>query len=205
MQTPTTRIAGSADLIAAGDAGHEAAARERDHHRVQVRAVLEQLEPDGALAGDDVGMVEGRQLDPALLGDEPVDLGLGIVLARADHPHLGPKGFDRRHLDRRHQPRQADTGRHAEAGRGIGHRPPVVAGRGADHAPLTLFRAKAGQRVGGTADLEGTDRLCRLQLEQDLTARRRQPGGRNQRRPAGDPMDRFTCLVDVLEGHLDHV
>ena len=53
-----------------GDPGGEAAAGERDEDGGEVGAVLDQLEADGALAGDDAGVVEGRDLGEALLGGE---------------------------------------------------------------------------------------------------------------------------------------
>src|SRR5690348_7119892 len=42
-----------------GDPRHQSAATCRHNDRLDLGALLEQLEADGALAGDDVGMVEG--------------------------------------------------------------------------------------------------------------------------------------------------
>src|SRR3546814_9697911 len=43
-----------------GDAGDEAAARQRHQQGRRLRQFLQHLQAEGALAGDDVGVVEGR-------------------------------------------------------------------------------------------------------------------------------------------------
>ena len=58
-------------------------------------------------------IVEGRHHRSALLGDQPVDLRLRVVLAAADDPHFGAERLDRPHLVRGHQPRHADHRPHA--------------------------------------------------------------------------------------------
>src|SRR3546814_7731330 len=62
----------------------------------------------------DVGMVEGRQRDHALLGDQAVDLDLGVVLRQPDDARLGPQRLDGGHLVARHQRRHADDARSEE-------------------------------------------------------------------------------------------
>ena len=58
---------------------------------------------DRALAGDDVRMVEGRDVDQAFVRDQPVDLALRVVLALADDADRGAERVDGRHLVGRHQ------------------------------------------------------------------------------------------------------
>ena len=54
-------------LDGAGHAGDQSAAANRHDDSFQLRALLEQLEADGALPGDDGDVVEGVQKDLALL------------------------------------------------------------------------------------------------------------------------------------------
>jgi hypothetical protein len=64
-----------------GDAGDQAAARQRDQRAFEVGHRLEHLEPQRALARHHARVVEGRDHRQALLGHQPVDLDLGVVLA----------------------------------------------------------------------------------------------------------------------------
>jgi hypothetical protein len=68
-----------------GAAGEQPAATDRRDEHVEVVDLLEQLERRGPLAGDDVGMVEGRQDGRA---------GPPRQLARRSRP--GPRGSGRR-------------------------------------------------------------------------------------------------------------
>ena len=58
--TPITRASGRSALTADGHAARQPAATDRDEHRRQVRQVLDDLEPDRPLAGDDPVVVERR-------------------------------------------------------------------------------------------------------------------------------------------------
>ena len=96
-----------------GDAGDETAARQRHQHRLDVRQVGDDFQPDRALAGDDGRMIEGRHIGHAVLGNQPVDLDLGLVLRPADDPGLGAQRGDGIELVARHQRRHADDAAHA--------------------------------------------------------------------------------------------
>ena len=65
--TPMTRASGRERLDRRRDAAGQPAAADRDEDRGDVRQVLDDLEPDGALAGDDPVVVERRDdREPAL-------------------------------------------------------------------------------------------------------------------------------------------
>ena len=53
-------MSGFSARAAIDDPGHEPAAADRDHDRVEVGRVLEHFEPDRARAGDDLRIVERR-------------------------------------------------------------------------------------------------------------------------------------------------
>ena len=58
--TPITFDRGRGLLDRRGDAGDQPAAADRDEHRCDVRALLEDLEPERALARDDPFVIERR-------------------------------------------------------------------------------------------------------------------------------------------------
>ena len=134
MVTPIDLRGRVGGLDREGDAGGEAAARERHEDGGEVGAVLDELEADGALAGDDAGVVEGRDLGEALPGGEAAGLGAGLVLGAAGDAGLGAEGADRRDLGLGDERRHADDGAQAAGAGGEGEGAAVVAGRGAGDA-----------------------------------------------------------------------
>ncbi len=64
--TPTTRILGIGLLEGAGDAADESAAADGNDDSLDVGDLLEELESDGALAGDDFRIVKGMDESAAL-------------------------------------------------------------------------------------------------------------------------------------------
>ena len=67
---PDDRDVRAQRLHRGGDAAEQAAAADADQHRAHVRHLLEDLQPDGALPGDDVDVVEGVHEHRAGLGRE---------------------------------------------------------------------------------------------------------------------------------------
>ena len=173
--TPTTSHGRGERRHGHRDAGDEAAAAHRHQDGPDIGPLLEDLETDGALPGDHVGMIERRDHRQTLL---PRDgLGPRALLGRpggarqhhlatiAPHPvdlHLWG-GFGHHH----HRPEPEVT-------RGESQCLPVIAARGGDHAPRPASCHQPRQCVIGTADLERADRLEELTLEGDGNA---DPGG----------------------------
>ena len=71
------------------DPGDEAAAGEGDHHRPDRRQLVEDLERDGALSRDDVGIVEGVNVGEPPLFFQFEGTGFGLIVGRAVQDSLG--------------------------------------------------------------------------------------------------------------------
>ena len=100
------------------DAGDEAAAADGHDERVDVLRVLEELERDGALACDDVVVVERVHVRaPALAGDLERD-GVRFVVAAVGEHRLRAAALDRGELRERNALREHDGHRRADELRG---------------------------------------------------------------------------------------
>ena len=132
--TPITSTSGRADLTAIATPLQSPPPPDRDHDAREVRDVLEQLEPERALARDHVGVVERmHEREPALarplLGD--ADAVVDRVAADVDDRALAARRLG---LGDRGVGGHEDLAAHAQRARRGGERLRVVAGRGADHA-----------------------------------------------------------------------
>jgi hypothetical protein len=180
------------------DAAGQPAAADRDDDGRQVRQVLEQLEAERSLAGDDVGIVEGMDEREAGLGGPVASRDEAVVDARADDHDARAQRFGRLDLGDRRALRHEHLARHAALPRRQRERLRVVAGASTDdagRAPVAQRRQPA-QRA---ADLEGPGALQRLRLQHDLaTAALAQRRGRQDRRVARDVADRLAGARHVL-------
>src|SRR6185369_4585756 len=137
--------------------GGEAAAADGDDDDVDVGEVLEDLEADGALAGDDVGVVVGRDEGHGPFGDElPGD---GLACGLGDEDDLGAVAAGRFDLQRGRHVGHDDGDGDAEGPAGVGEGLAVVAGGVRDHAGAAAVEVEAVQGVRRAAELEGADRL----------------------------------------------
>ena len=66
------------------------------------------LHADRALAGDDIGVVEGRDHGHAFLDHQTFGFHPGLILGLADDPNISAQSPDRLDLIARHQTRHAD-------------------------------------------------------------------------------------------------
>src|SRR6266850_2425826 len=110
------RIADALDVLA--DARDEAAASDGTKDGVEVLGVghlLEDLHPDGALAGDHERVVVRRDEDKAVRGREARAFALGLVKVVPVEDDLGTEARDVAHFDRRRALRHHDRARDAEA------------------------------------------------------------------------------------------
>src|SRR5262249_21721936 len=124
----------------------------------------------GALAGDDVRVIVGRnQRQPALRGEALPD-GFSIFFVAVVEDDLAAVAFRRDLLHRRRIRRHDDDARNAEDLSGERDRLGVVAGGEGDDAALLLIVAEPRERVVGAAELEGARALEVLALEENLRA-----------------------------------
>ncbi len=167
-------------------AGDQPAAADRDHQHVEIGDLLQHLQRDRALAGDDQGVVVG--VDPgqvALLrerGGARLRLGNALALEH-DLRAIGP---GRRHLHVGRRLGHHDGGRNAEARRVVGDRLSVVAGRHGDHAARALRGIERGELGHRAALLERVRYLQVLVFDEHLGAGQRGELGRRQHGRAQD-------------------
>ena len=132
-----------------------------------IGCILEDLEADGGIAGDEVVIVEG-------MDEGALDAGIGALLQRlpgglkgnqhqlrAECLHAldlgGGRGLD-----------DDDGAGDAGLARGIGDALSGIAGADGPDAALPLRIAQHRDGVGGAAELEGVDGLQVLELEADV-------------------------------------
>ena len=171
------------------DPARQPAATDRDEDDRDVRQVLDELEADRPLAGDDPIVVEGRDdLEPAL-GGELLGHPLALVAGRADDDDLGAIGRHPFALDRRRVGRHHDDRRRTEQARRSSDALGMVARRVGDDAAPELLRRQRRDRGVGAAQLEGPDRLERLGLQEPSqlgrSERHERGAGRDPAQPVG--------------------
>ena len=152
-------------LEGAGDAADEAAAADGHDDGFDVGDLLEQFEADGALAGDDFGVVEGMDEGAALFDAAAQGFVAGFVVACAvedDFSAVAARGGD---FDLRRGQRHDDLGANAARGSVKGDALRVIAGAGGDHAALALRFAEREELVECAALLERAGALQVLELQ----------------------------------------
>ncbi|MNS88116.1 hypothetical protein D3C72_1220800 [compost metagenome] len=169
----------------------QTAAADRDEDGVDRVGVLAQdLQPDRALSGDHVRVVERVDEGCAGLLFQGAGVGVGVVEAVAVQDDVSAERLDRRHLDARRGGRHDDGRGRAAFRRRQRHALRVIARRGADDAARQLGLAQGGDLVVGAANLEREDRLQVLALQQGRAVQpRRQPLQRVQRGFLGHVID----------------
>ena len=193
---------GSLGLDRGGDAGEEAATTQRDDHGLDVRALLEDLQPAGALPSDDVDVVERVDQDRAGLGFELLGPHEALVDRGTDELDVGAVGAGRVLLRDRSAVGHEDGGLDAEQ---LGRERDtlgVVAGAGGDDALGALLLGELGDPQVGAADLERAGALEVLALDLDLlTGQRVEPARPFHRGDQGGARDDLPGGPDVVEGH----
>ena len=99
------------------------------------RVLAQDLQPDGSLAGDHVGVVVGVHEDQPPLAPQPAGLAVGLVVGVAVKHHPGPAGPTASTLIRGVVTGITMTARHPEPRRRERDPLGMVAGGGGDHSP----------------------------------------------------------------------
>ena len=146
--------------------------------------VVQQFERGGALAGDDVRMIVGRnQSQPAVLREPSPDglaiLAIAIVENDLTTVRCGSHSLDFRRIRRHH-----DHAWDVEQLAGERNRLRMVARRKGHNAAATFVGIQSGERVVGSPELEGTGTLEVLAFEEERRARFRIQGARGCDRSA---------------------
>ena len=132
----------------------------------RIGVLARDLQADGALAGDHIGVVERMHEGQAARDLDLPGLGLRVVERVAMQDDIAaqtPHGFD---LDGRRRPRHHDGCGNTELARRQRDALGVIARRCADHAHPSLRVRQPDDLVVGAADLEREDRLKILPLQQ---------------------------------------
>ena len=180
----------------AADAADQSAAPDRHEHRIELRHLPEQFDPDGPLPGHDSAVVVRRDEDAAgLLGGaagrefrrKRVVAGAADARAmRLDAPRLG--GRDMR--------RDKYLGRDAAGLRSRRHAESVIAVRRGDNAGRGLRGRQHRDLIGGAAEFERPGRLQVLELEPRAELRRIFDGRLTHDRP-----DALVGAENLLQHH----
>ena len=136
-----------------------------DGHDDHVGCVRGQLQAHGALAGDDVGVVEGGQEAVAVHRGQFDGERARFVEAAAVHAHRGAPVRHAGHLGVRRAHGHHGDGLHAQAVCGPGQALGVVAGGGGDDRAAVAAFARHQQGIQGAAHLVRAGALQVLELE----------------------------------------
>ena len=183
------------------DPARQPAATDRDEDDRDIRQVLDELEPDRPLAGDDPIVVERRDdLEPAL-GCELLGHLLALVAGRADDHDLGAVGRHPLALDRRRVGGHHDHGRRPQQASRSSDALGMVARRVGDDAAPALLRGQGRDRGVGASQLERPDRLEGFGLQEPSLLGRSE---RHERRAGRDAAQAVGRRTDVLDAHQPH-
>ncbi len=152
----------------AGDAADQPAAADRNDDRFEVGMLLDELQADSALSGDDGIVIEGMHEGEVLSLAAAHGLFVSFVVVRAVQHDIGAITARSRNLDERRGQRHANLGADAELASVVGNPLCVISGRGRDHAPGTFFGAKREQLVQRAALFERAGSLQVVELQIDL-------------------------------------
>ena len=113
--------------------------------------LAQDLHADGALAGDDLRVVEGVDEGQAPLRHPLHGLGIGLIVGIPVQHGLGAEAAHRLDLDGRRGPRHDDGGLDPQSRRPHGHPLGMIAGRSGDDPALQRRRAEMDELVIGAA------------------------------------------------------
>jgi hypothetical protein len=178
-------------------AGDQSAPADRDDEHVEIGRGGEHLQRDGALAGDDRGIVERQHERRAFVVDDAARDVERLLEAVARENYVCSESFRAGDLRERCVARHDDRCPDAEAPRVIRDTLRVVAGRRRDDAVCAPVGWKLQQEVAGAALFERRRELQVLELEAHVGAGDLGEGLRHRRRGLDH------CATDALGGVVD--
>ena len=179
-----------------GDAADETAAPDGHHDLLHVRQLLQDLQADGALAGDHQRVVERVGEGVALLLRQPLRLRRRVVIDAGHQHHLCAVATGGLHLADGRPGGHADHRLDPQPGCGQGNALGVVPRRAGDDAPGRLLRRQAADLVVGAPELEGPGQLQVFRLDVHVLPKFRGPV---QRCPPGDAPQGLLGLPDHIQ------
>ena len=169
--TPTSRTLGDRRLQPQADAADEASAADRHDDEPDLRPCLGDLEPHGRLAGDDIGVVVGRDVDrvAGVVAAPALELAvIGVAPEQLDRDAIRLERAEPLQLGRRDGAADEDGQPHPVPRGGGRARDAVVAAAGGDEDRVAVRGGDARDLHLGAADLECAGRLDVLALQADL-------------------------------------
>ena len=189
---------GTHGLDGNGNAANKTAAADGDDDLLDIGELLKNLEADGPLAGDDIGVIEGVGKGVALFPGQALGFAGGIVIDARYQNDIGAVAARGLHLQDRRALRHADHRTDAELGRRERHALGVVAGRAGDDPVTGLLRREIADLVVGTADFERAGLLQVLGLDEEVFA---EAGRGDHGCLLGDVLQRLAGIPDHLQGN----
>src|SRR6266404_2445052 len=151
----------------AGDAPNQPSATDRDDDGFEIGMLLDKLQADSALSGDDDIVIEGMN-EGEVLGFTAADgLFESFVVVGAVQNYIRAVAARCRDLDERRGQGHANLGADAELAGMVGHALRVISGRGCDHTLGTFFGAEREQLVQRAALFESARALEVVELQID--------------------------------------
>jgi hypothetical protein len=136
------------------NARNQTAATDRDDQGIEIRRLLEDLERDCSLAGDDSGLGERVDVEEAFGFGMAQGRQVAVIPRFARHFDARPPAREFRELVGSHRMRQEDRRGHSRGPAGIGHREPVIAARRGDDAAPESCSGRSENRIDCAARLE---------------------------------------------------
>ena len=183
-----------------GHAGNQAAAADGHDDRVHIPHLLENLQADGALTGDDLVVVKGVDKGRAglLLGLDRG--GVGVVVGAVHQDHLGPQALGGLHFADGRRIGHIDHAPRPLPGGGQRHALGMVAGAAGDDARLLLLLSQLADLIVRAPELEAAGDLEVLGLQVQLHVLH-QVGRVDQIRAPGHLFQHKGSMVDFIQGN----
>ena len=183
-----------------GNSGDQPATAGRHHDGCDIGNLLQDLQPDGGLPGDDVGVIERVDQHNAVLLGKFMRRNQRVVDRLADQVNPRAIRLCGQKLGQRDIHRHEHRRRDPQLGRGPRNALRMVACAGRDHPAGPVLEAQIGDPVVGATRLERPSALQVLALEPHLFARAiRQRPRRDDRGQSHHRTQPIRRRVDLIE------